>query len=192
MKSSLATLSFAAALILAACAGTPTDEVDERHDGSGLGFPTQVGEFVRHEREKGVAESATRFTYARKGAFCKIAIEPVGATGTADEILAAELRTSTQVHDKTLHGELTRGGPEEKFELDTTFRGEPLHGSGVLASRDSRGGKWQTALATFIVDGWNVTLLTLERDPDRSRPPTPLASCADAFFAANSEAAPAP
>jgi hypothetical protein len=124
-------------------------------------------------------------TYARKGAFCKIAIEPVAAEGTADEILGGELRASEVAHDQTLYSELTRGGPEEPLETEHSFRGQTLRGAGIVTSRDSRGGSWQAALETFVVDGWNVTFVTLERDPDDSRPPTALVSCADAFFAAN-------
>ena len=66
-------------------------------------------------------------------------------------------------------------GPRKRFAIsDAAFRGGALHGKGVVATRDSRAGRWQAALETFLVGGWNVTLITLERDPDKSRPPQPL------------------
>jgi hypothetical protein len=177
----------AGALLLAGCGLLGSEPLpDERHDPSGLRFPGELAEFLRHEAEPGLAEDGVRWTYARKGAFCKIAIEPVAAAaGSEDEILAAELRASVQAHHETLHGELTRSAPEEPFESAAAFRGSTLHGMGVVAMRESRAGRWQAALETFLVGGWNVTLITLERDPDESRPPQPLASCAAAFFDAN-------
>jgi hypothetical protein len=159
---------------------------DEWHGPSGLRFPGALGEFIRHDPEPGLAEGSVRWTYARQGAFCKIAIEPVAAAaGSEDEILAAELRAAVEVHHETLHGELTRSAPEEPFESDATFRGSTLHGMGVVANRESRAGHWQAALETFLVGGWNVTVITLERDPDSSLPPRSLAACAAAFLAAN-------
>jgi hypothetical protein len=176
-----------ALLLLAGCSlfqGEPIP--DEWHEPSRLRFPGALGEFLRNESEEGLADGSVRWTYSRKGAFCKIAVEPVAAvTGTEAEILAAELRASVQAHDESLHGELTRGAPEEPFESDATFRGVTLHGMGVIASRDSRGGYWQAALETFVLGGWNLTLVTLERNPDKSRPPAPLEACLTAFFDAN-------
>jgi hypothetical protein len=176
-----------AVVLLAGCGLFQSEPIpDEWHEPSSLRFPGELAEFVRNEPEDGLAENSVRWTYARKGAFCKIAVEPVAAvTGTEAEILAEEMRASVLAHHETLHGELTRGAPEEPFESDATFRGTPLHGMGVVASRDSRGGHWQAALETFVLGGWNVTLITLERDPDKSRPPAPLAACAAAFFDAN-------
>jgi hypothetical protein len=181
------TLVVAAALLVSACSWFQSEPLpDERHEPSGLRFPGELGEFLRHEPEPGLAEDGVRWTYARKGAFCKISIEPVAAAAGGEvEMLAAEYRASVQAHHETLHGELTRGAPEEPFESDAAFRGSALHGMGVVATRDSRAGRWQAALETFLVGGWNVTLITLERDPDKSRPPQPLAACASAFFDAN-------
>jgi hypothetical protein len=176
-----------AVVLLAGCSAFQSEPLpDEAHEPSGLRFPGSLGEFLRNESEAGLADGGVRWTYSRKGAFCKIAVEPVAAvTGTEAEILAAEMRASVQAHDEALHGELTRGAPEEAFESDATFRGSTLHGMGVIASRDSRGGHWQAALETFVLGGWNLTVITLERNPDKSRPPAPLDACLTAFFDAN-------
>ena len=175
------------AVSLAGCGLLQSEPIpDEWHEPSRLRFPGALGDFLRNEPENGLAENGVRWTYARKGAFCKIAVEPVAAAaGSEAEVLAAEMRASVEAHHETLYGELTRGAPEEPFESDATFRGITLHGMGVVATRDSRAGRWQAALETFLLGGWNVTLITLERNPDRSRPPALLAACADAFFAAN-------
>ena len=177
----------AALVLVAGCSLFQSEPApDEWHEPSRLRFPGELGEFLRNESEDGLADGGVRWTYSRKGAFCKIAVEPVAAlTRTEAEILAAEMRASVQAHQETLHGELTKGAPEESFESDATFRGSTLHGMGVVASRDSRGGHWQAALATFVLGGWNLTLITLERNPDKSRPPAPLDACLTAFFDAN-------
>jgi hypothetical protein len=174
-------------LTFAACNGMQAE--DPAPHASGLRFPERIGELGRLETKPGKDASGIDVTYGwrkakERGLLCRVVVEPATSTAaTAEEVLVEEWRVSVQRHDKTLRS----GDPgEERFDVTHPFRGATIPGMGLLTKKKLHSEVWESWIVTYLIDGWNVTFVGLERDPDESLPPLAVEECAAAFLRENS------
>jgi hypothetical protein len=172
-------------LLLACPPPTPPVEEAPSHP-SGLRFPDRLGELTRIDDRPGKTREGIDVTYGRTkdeggGLICRVTLDPViAAPGAPEDVLIAEQRTSYKRHYVSLIE-----GRAEPFASEHPFRGATLHGSGVVTKRTNHSEVWESSLTTYVVDGWNVTFVVLERNADGSRPPLSAVTCASAFFSEN-------